>query len=75
MKFFSDNAAAVHPRVWEAMHAADAPDSGYDGDALSRRMDDAFSDLFGTECTALWIATGTAAIVSFFPKSAKSRSA
>jgi threonine aldolase len=61
MKFFSDNAAAVHPRVWEAMHAADAPDSGYDGDALSRRMDDAFSDLFGTECTALWIATGTAA--------------
>lgn len=61
MKFFSDNAAAVHPRVWEAMHAADAPDSGYDGDALSRRMDDAFSDLFGTECAALWVATGTAA--------------
>jgi len=61
MKFFSDNAAAVHPRVWDAMHAADAPDAGYDGDALSRRMDDAFSDLFGTECAALWIATGTAA--------------
>jgi threonine aldolase len=61
MKFFSDNAAAVHPRVWEAMHAADAPDSGYDGDALSRRMDDAFSELFGTECAALWVATGTAA--------------
>ncbi|MFY7837132.1 MAG: threonine aldolase family protein [Novosphingobium sp.] len=61
MKFFSDNAAAVHPRVWEAMHAADAPDSGYDGDALSRRLDDAFSELFGTECAALWVATGTAA--------------
>lgn len=61
MKFFSDNAAAVHPRLWAAMHAADAPDSGYDGDALSQRMDEAFSDLFGTECTALWVATGTAA--------------
>jgi threonine aldolase len=61
MKFFSDNAAAVHPRVWEAMHAADAPDSGYDGDALSRALDDAFSDLFGTKCAALWVATGTAA--------------
>lgn len=61
MKFLSDNTAAVHPRVWDAMRAADAPDSGYDGDALSRRMDDAFSDLFGTECVALWVATGTAA--------------
>ncbi|OYX60508.1 MAG: low specificity L-threonine aldolase [Novosphingobium sp. 32-60-15] len=61
MKFFSDNTAAVHPRIWEAMHAADSTDSGYDGDALSRRMDDAFSNLFGTECAALWVATGTAA--------------
>lgn len=61
MKFFSDNAAAVHPRVWEAMRAADAADSGYDGDALSRALDDAFSTLFGTECAALWVATGTAA--------------
>ena len=43
------------------MRAADAPDSGYDGDALSQRMDEAFSELFGTECTALWVATGTAA--------------
>ena len=61
MQFFSDNAAAVHPAVWQAMHAADAPDAGYDGDALSRRMDEAFSALFGTECAALWVATGTAA--------------
>ncbi|MDF8332831.1 threonine aldolase family protein [Novosphingobium cyanobacteriorum] len=61
MKFFSDNTAAVHPRVWQAMHAADAPDSGYDGDALSRRLDEAFSTLFDTECVALWAATGTAA--------------
>ncbi len=61
MKFLSDNTAAVHPAVWDAMRAADAPDSGYDGDALSQRMDEAFSELFGTECTALWVATGTAA--------------
>jgi len=61
MKFFSDNTAAVHPRVWEALHAADASDAGYDGDTLSGRMDDAFSDLFGTECHAMWVATGTAA--------------
>jgi threonine aldolase len=61
MKFFSDNAATVHPRVWAAMAAADAPDNGYDGDALSRRLDDAFSELFGQPATALWVATGTAA--------------
>jgi len=61
MKFFSDNAATVHPNVWAAMHAADAPDAGYDGDALSRRLDHAFSELFGKRATALWVATGTAA--------------
>ena len=61
MHFFSDNAATVHPRVWAAMQAADAPDHGYDGDALSRRLDEAFSALFGQPATALWVATGTAA--------------
>lgn len=61
MQFLSDNAARVHPRVWAAMQAADAPDAPYDGDALSRRMDEAFSALFGRECTALWVASGTAA--------------
>lgn len=61
MRFFSDNAAAVHPAVWAAMQAADAPDAAYDGDALSARLDDAFGALFGTECVVLWAATGTAA--------------
>ena len=61
MKFFSDNAAQVHPRVWDAMRAADAPDHAYDGDALSARMDAAFSTLFETDCAVLWVATGTAA--------------
>ena len=61
MLFLSDNAAPVHPRVWEAMQAADAADLPYDGDALSRRLDEAFSELFGRDCAALWVASGTAA--------------
>ncbi|UAB79578.1 low specificity L-threonine aldolase [Erythrobacter sp. SCSIO 43205] len=59
--FLSDNAARVHPKVWEAMRAADSADNPYDGDALSAQLDERFSDLFGRECAALWVATGTAA--------------
>lgn len=61
MLFLSDNTAAVHPRVWAAMQAADAADMPYDGDALSLRLDAAFSELFGRPCTVLWVASGTAA--------------
>ena len=61
MQFLSDNAAAVHPQVWQALRAADAADTPYDTDALSRRLDEAFSALFGQEVAALWVATGTAA--------------
>ena len=61
MQFLSDNAATVHPQVWRALQAADAADTPYDTDALSRRLDEAFSELFGREVAALWVATGTAA--------------
>src|SRR6476646_1379492 len=61
MRFFSDNAASVHPAVLEAVSAANAPDTAYDGDAISARLDSAFSDLFETQVSALWVATGTAA--------------
>lgn len=61
MKFFSDNAAPVHPEIWAAMHAADAADTAYAGDALSARLDAAFGTLFETEVAVLWAATGTAA--------------
>ncbi|MBF7009985.1 beta-eliminating lyase-related protein [Novosphingobium resinovorum] len=61
MQFTSDNAAAVHPAVWKAMMAADAPDAPYDNDALSQRLDATFSALFGRECAVLWVASGTAA--------------
>lgn len=60
-QFLSDNAAAVHPRVWDAMRAADEADAPYDNDALSRRLDEAFGALFEREVTVLWVATGTAA--------------
>ncbi|WP_296721248.1 low specificity L-threonine aldolase [Erythrobacter sp.] len=59
--FLSDNAAAVHPKVWEAMRSADQPDNPYDGDTLSQALDAQFTALFGRECAALWVATGTAA--------------
>jgi len=59
--FLSDNAAAVHPRMWEAMRAADHPDNPYDGDSLSGELDARLTALFGRECAALWVATGTAA--------------
>ena len=61
MPFISDNAASVHPSVWETMQAADNPDAPYDGDRLSVMLDERFSELFGRECAALWVATGTAA--------------
>lgn len=61
MKFLSDNAASVHPAVWDAMRAADAPDSPYDGDGLSASLDEKMSSLFGRESKCLWVATGTAA--------------
>ena len=61
MQFLSDNAAAVHPQVWRALQAADSADTPYDTDAISRRLDEAFSELFGREVAALWVATGTAA--------------
>ncbi|HYD25099.1 MAG TPA: beta-eliminating lyase-related protein [Croceibacterium sp.] len=61
MQFLSDNAAAVHPLVWEALRRADTADTPYDTDALSRRLDEAFGALFGREVAVLWVATGTAA--------------
>src|SRR5579884_358251 len=61
MRFFSDNAAPAHPKVLEAIVAANQLDTAYDGDEWSRRLDGAFSDLFGKEVRALWVSTGTAA--------------
>ncbi|HEY0311929.1 MAG TPA: beta-eliminating lyase-related protein [Allosphingosinicella sp.] len=61
MRFFSDNAAPACPEVMAALHAANRLDTAYDGDEWSRRLDGTFSELFGTDVAALWVATGTAA--------------
>jgi len=61
MRFFSDNAAAAHPKVLEAIAAANRVDTAYDGDEWSQKLDGAFSDLFATEVRAFWATTGTAA--------------
>lgn len=61
MRFFSDNAAPVHPKVMQAIADANMVDTAYDGDRLSARLDAAFSDVFGREVAVLWVATGTAA--------------
>ena len=61
MRFFSDNAAPACPQVLEALAKANRLDTAYDGDDWSQKLDGAFSDLFGTEVRALWVATGTAA--------------
>jgi threonine aldolase len=61
MRFFSDNAAAAHPKVIEAIERSNRIDTAYDGDEWSARLDAVFSDLFETAVRALWVSTGTAA--------------
>ena len=61
MRFFSDNAAAAHPAVMEAIVAANRVDTAYDGDEWSLKLDAAFSELFETQVRVLWVTTGTAA--------------
>ena len=61
MRFFSDNAAPVHPAVMEAIAEANVTDTAYDGDQWSARLDAAFSERFETRVSTLWVSTGTAA--------------
>ena len=61
MHFFSDNTAADCPEVMAALDRVNCADLGYDADAVSQSMDAAFSELFETDVTALWVTTGTAA--------------
>ena len=61
MRFFSDNAAAAHPAVLDAIAASNRQSTAYDGDEWSAKLDAAFSDLFETQVRALWVTTGTAA--------------
>lgn len=61
MRFFSDNAAPVHPKVLQAIADANVVDTAYDGDQWSQKLDAAFSELFEREVAVLWVSTGTAA--------------
>ncbi len=61
MRFFSDNAAAAHPAVIDAIARSNRMGTAYDGDEWSRSLDSAFSDLFEKDVRALWVTTGTAA--------------
>ncbi|HEX8484429.1 threonine aldolase family protein [Sphingomonas sp.] len=61
MRFFSDNAAPVHPQVMAAMAAANTLDTAYDGDALSRSLDARLSAVFETDVRVIWVPSGTAA--------------
>ncbi len=61
MRFFSDNAAAVHPQVMQAMADANALDTAYDGDRLSQSLDERMSALFEHPVSALWVPSGTSA--------------
>lgn len=61
MRFFSDNAAPVHPKIMQAMADANTVDTAYDGDAFSQKLDAAFSELFERDVAVLWVSTGTAA--------------
>jgi threonine aldolase len=61
MRFFSDNAAPVHPAVLAALADANVLDTAYDGDSWSKQLDGRFSDLFETDVRALWVPSGTSA--------------
>jgi threonine aldolase len=62
MNFKSDNEAPAHPAIMEALvRANEGYATAYSQDRFSRALDERFSEVFGTECHVLPIATGTAA--------------
>jgi len=62
MNFKSDNEAPAHPAMLEAIARANqGMATAYADDEWSRRLNQAFSERFETECTVLPLATGTAA--------------
>ena len=62
MDFRSDNVAAASPEILAALAAANhGAASAYGEDAISRRMERRFSELFEREVAVFPVATGTAA--------------
>lgn len=61
MRFFSDNAAPLHPAVLRALAEVDTLDTAYDGDRWSATLDEAFGRVFECDVAVLWVGSGTAA--------------
>lgn len=62
MLFTSDNWSGVHPKIMEAMAAAnDGSAPAYGNDALTKRVKALFSDIFERECFVYFASTGGAA--------------
>lgn len=62
LNFNSDNEAPVAPAILEAiLKANEGTASSYADDQWSTRLDEAFSDLFGTHTAVIPLSTGTAA--------------
>jgi threonine aldolase len=62
MNFASDNAARVAPEILAAIAAAnEGPALAYGNDALTRRVEQRFAELFEREVTVFLVPTGTAA--------------
>lgn len=63
-QFFSDNEAGVHPRVLEALVAANTGHApSYGGDDWTRRLEGRFEELFGDRTLVFPVFNGTAANV------------
>jgi len=62
MIFASDNWAGAAPQVMEALaRANEGPAPAYGGDALTRRVEARFAEIFERDCAVFFVATGGAA--------------
>ena len=62
MNFASDNTAPVHPKIFAALEAANQGHAmAYGNDAIAKRLERRFADLFERPCAVFPVATGTAA--------------
>ena len=62
MNFASDNVYGVHPKILDALSAANAATApSYGGDDLTRKSEEKLAEIFGCDLKAFLVTTGTAA--------------
>ena len=62
MNFASDNVYGVHPKILDALSAANpATAPSYGGDDLTRKSEEKLAEIFGCDVRAFLVTTGTAA--------------